>query len=274
MSDDTIQGSTPDAPLARDYPSLVMKRVMRMAAEQGYDGVGWTTGQQQADRYREQLLNGVSDLTYHPVNDTLQVGTPSGGQQQLRVPVSQLADTVGRDNARKLLEDVKPGEPPDLSEYHEETAKLRKELDTIPPGDPREPHIFDLLRSWDYVANTPNVTPGHLTVQDLQVGQRGYSQVYDTQLPSAANKIGRQFGARTQDIDLALPRSNANPNPRGYTEPIHYIPVTPTLRTSALTKGFPLFTQIGAAAAGGAAAKSFKDQMDQRRKSQQAATIH
>lgn len=41
----------PDAPYRDTWHEYVLKRVLRMAAEGGYDKVAWTTGQMQADRY-------------------------------------------------------------------------------------------------------------------------------------------------------------------------------------------------------------------------------
>lgn len=43
--------SVPDAPFRTSWPALAMKRVLRMAAEDGYDRVAWTTGDTQAKRY-------------------------------------------------------------------------------------------------------------------------------------------------------------------------------------------------------------------------------
>lgn len=41
----------PAAPFEKNWHELAMKRMLRLAAEEGYDYVAWTTGEQQADRY-------------------------------------------------------------------------------------------------------------------------------------------------------------------------------------------------------------------------------
>ena len=41
----------PDAPFDKNWHELAMKRMLRYAAENGYDYVAWTTGAQQAERY-------------------------------------------------------------------------------------------------------------------------------------------------------------------------------------------------------------------------------
>ena len=41
----------PAAPFEKNWHELAFKRVLRYAAENGYDFVAWTTGAQQAERY-------------------------------------------------------------------------------------------------------------------------------------------------------------------------------------------------------------------------------
>lgn len=50
----------PDAPFKTTWPEMVMKRLVRYAAENGYDGIGWTTGEQQAERWGDELEDGMS----------------------------------------------------------------------------------------------------------------------------------------------------------------------------------------------------------------------
>jgi hypothetical protein len=45
------KGEIPDAPFKKTWPELGFRRALRWAAENGYDEVAWTTGEQQADRY-------------------------------------------------------------------------------------------------------------------------------------------------------------------------------------------------------------------------------
>lgn len=43
----------PDAPFKENYHEYVLKRLLRMAAEQGYDSIGWTTAQTQDERWND-----------------------------------------------------------------------------------------------------------------------------------------------------------------------------------------------------------------------------
>lgn len=49
---------TPDAPFRDNYTDFVLKRLLRMAAEEGYDAIGWTTAEQQAERWSGEYSEG------------------------------------------------------------------------------------------------------------------------------------------------------------------------------------------------------------------------
>jgi hypothetical protein len=51
--------AVPNAPLKKTWHEFVLKRIITQAAEQGYDRVSWTTGDQQAARYKNALLDKV-----------------------------------------------------------------------------------------------------------------------------------------------------------------------------------------------------------------------
>ena len=52
------KGNVPDAPFRDNYHEYVLKRLIREAAEQDYDSIGWTTAQIQSDRWSEQYAEG------------------------------------------------------------------------------------------------------------------------------------------------------------------------------------------------------------------------
>ena len=48
----------PDAPFKSNYHEYVLKRLIRMAAEEGYDSIGWTTADIQSDRWSDDYAEG------------------------------------------------------------------------------------------------------------------------------------------------------------------------------------------------------------------------
>ena len=51
-------GDVPDAPFKDTYHEYVMKRLVRMAAEEGYDIIGWTPAEIQSERWSEEYAEG------------------------------------------------------------------------------------------------------------------------------------------------------------------------------------------------------------------------
>ena len=50
--------AVPDAPYRNNYHEFVLKNLIRMAAEQGYDSIGWTTADIQSDRWSDEYAEG------------------------------------------------------------------------------------------------------------------------------------------------------------------------------------------------------------------------
>lgn len=48
----------PDAPFRDNYHEFVLKKLIRMAAEQGYDSIGWTTADIQSERWSDEFAEG------------------------------------------------------------------------------------------------------------------------------------------------------------------------------------------------------------------------
>ena len=53
-----INTTAPDAPFKDNYHEYVLKRLLRMAAEQGYDSIGWTTAEIQSKRWSDDFAEG------------------------------------------------------------------------------------------------------------------------------------------------------------------------------------------------------------------------
>ena len=53
-----LGGKVPDAPFKDNYHEFVLKRLIRMAAEEGYDSIGWTTADIQSKRWSDEYAEG------------------------------------------------------------------------------------------------------------------------------------------------------------------------------------------------------------------------
>lgn len=97
----------PDAPFKKTWHEFVFKRIVRMAAEQGYDSVAWTTGDQQAERY--DLSKQISSVSYKPETKELTAFGLDGESAVIDVKAepNEIENYIGKEAAKNLL-DSKP----------------------------------------------------------------------------------------------------------------------------------------------------------------------
>lgn len=163
----------PDAPFKKTWHEFVFKRLVREAAEKGFDKIAWTTGEQQAERYDlskqiDKIV--VTDLAKskgkHPTGgDTgfyLNATSKDGGNAIDRwvKDESELADYIGKEAAEKIL---KP-------EFKSDKYK--------------------------------NFEVNILENADLKIGGEGMKGFYDKILVDFANKFGKKYGAKVTDISV------------------------------------------------------------------------
>lgn len=92
----------PDAPFKKTWHELALKRMIRHAAEIGADRLSWTPGEAQAARY--DLSKSVDKLAYDPRTGHLQGFKDGGMALDNVVPKDKLADFVGKEAAKNILE--------------------------------------------------------------------------------------------------------------------------------------------------------------------------
>jgi len=169
----------PDIPFKKDWHELVGRRMLRWAAEHGYDSLGWTTGEQQAERYN-QILRDVDKIYWDGGGEEgspessaeygLTIKMRNGTERNMTVPKDQLADYLGIQMANKIKDQEKEGK-----------------------------------------------TYGDIAGEGISIGGHGMKGFYDKMLVDFFNKFGKKWGARVQSdeiqtgygIDYKIPSSNA-----------------------------------------------------------------
>jgi len=206
-------GGVPDAPFKDTWYQLALKRVLKHAADNGYERVGLTTGKQQAERFdlSKQISKVMWDketgrLTAYDKNVT---GRRSDGRtviDESGVTESKLSDYIGKEAAQKLIK-----ESPD-----EEGVRFLSGL-------------------------------------DLQVGGEGMKKYYDEIYPKFLDKYGKKWNARVGETQITTDYArdaNGIPAQRPSKESIRYIDITPEMK-GAVSKGQPLFAATPALPLGG-----------------------
>jgi DNA repair protein RadC len=102
----------PNAPFKKTWHELALKRMLRYAVDNGYDGIAWTTGEQQAERYDlSKQLSEVEATKIGPksFNIIARNNVTRGGVGRKIVEQifdsEELPDVVGKDLANKIIAD-------------------------------------------------------------------------------------------------------------------------------------------------------------------------
>lgn len=153
----------PDAPFKKTWAELSVKRILRMAAEKGYQKVGWVTGEMQADRY--DLSKQVDNISYIKQDDgnyrllVEKDGSHLRAPQLESVAPDKLEEVVGKNVAEKILN----GEGQNMAELGHEGVE---EDGSIVPSKAMR-----------------------LAGVDLKVGGEGMKGFYDDILPKTVGKV-------------------------------------------------------------------------------------
>lgn len=95
----------PSAPFEKNWAELAMKRMLRYAAENGYDKVAWTTGDQQAERYNlGAVMTGLKAYkTYSGEYYVMPYNNGAIGEFTKEYTEKELADTFGKELATNII---------------------------------------------------------------------------------------------------------------------------------------------------------------------------
>lgn len=155
---------TPSHPLLKHWQPLILKRLLRMAAEGDYDYLAWTTGEQQAARYdlskqakkitASHSSKGVVYLQIEDINGN-KVSLPSPHIAKDRLP-----EVIGKDLAEKISKEVG-------------TRKDQKNKKEYSAGD-------------------------------LKVGGDWANNLYDQQIPNWLNDYVKKFGSNVEIIKIKV----------------------------------------------------------------------
>jgi hypothetical protein len=211
-----ISGAVPDAPWKKTWPMLAFKRMVRYAAENGFDAISWTPGDVQAERYdlskhlkEVRIEASLIDSPYHSL-----IGVDHRDRPGIDRTISKeddIADYIGKDAAEKLL-----------------------------------------AQEWERNPNGGWIK--RLSGLDLKIGGEGMKGFYDRILPAEVNAFfGKKVWGHGKVVQgeistdsftdgqfekLPLDALNEDGN-----LVVHSLPITPEMRQKALREGMPLFAR-------------------------------
>jgi hypothetical protein len=250
-------GVTP-APFAKTWQDLAMKRMLRWAAEKGYDRITWSTGKIQNERWNlaqyfskiewEKNIRLADDVeqislrTYDLNGDTYNTITSNP---------ENLSDFVGNDIARKIIDDP------------ESTGVLHGEGD-LAVGSQGMQFFYDQLipkgmkkvgKKWGVAPETDYIFTGipgfeGIAVLDttnsfIKVARDKYTGIWDVLKKDDLGNWNMVAGGKgrtpREALDAADWKNLEIVMDKNYTE-VHGMDITPEMRQSIL-RGQPLFDQ-------------------------------
>jgi len=222
------RNAVPDAPFKKSWHELALKRMLRRAAEEGYERLSWTPGDAQAARY--DLSKTIDKLFFmHNSDGTFDLrAQPKGGftmELGKSVPADKLPDMVGKEMAKKLVEQEK-GKGGNFSG-----------LDLKVGGEGMKGFYDNIIpKSIEKLGKEFGVKVQKLekSLPKFAVYQRINKISPDFENAAEARAWGKEHGFEGK----ATVRESVEGNPHS----LYYIDIPQSLRDAALRKGFPLFS--------------------------------
>lgn len=225
-----------------NYASLALKRMIRWAAEHGYDRIAWPPGQVHADRY--SLARQVSKLEYLPEEQMLRAYDPQGAMIIGRtVPPNELGGMVGQEVAQKLLaQPAHPGPydaPMQTLEgqgLHVGGEGMKGFYDQILPAVAQK-----LGKKFGARVGETEITRGGDRSYVVLDQDRNVVATFRTQ--READREARRL--RNRDAQWGNNDYYAVPQDRGMDAmTVHSMDITPSMRESVVRQGQPLFAGV------------------------------
>jgi hypothetical protein len=197
----------PSAPFKTSWPMLAMRRMIRYAAENGYDKIAWTTGEMQAERY--DLSKQVDEISYTPHDKVLKA--KRGGKTVIEqiTEQSELSSYVGKEAAKRLIDGISERNPFEPSILSGGDLKIGGEgmkafYDRILPNE-----VNKFVKKWG----------GRVGETKVQAGETNEMLPRDQQTEE-------KWFADKRPIRIAVPS----------------LDITPAMRESVMAEGVPMFS--------------------------------
>uniref|UniRef100_UPI0040571F8D ADP-ribosyltransferase-containing protein n=1 Tax=Alistipes sp. TaxID=1872444 RepID=UPI0040571F8D len=157
-----IDRMVPEAPFEKNWAELSMKRMLRYAAENGFDKVAWTTGEQQAERY--DLSKQIDAIGYRTL-------TGKNGEQRYNISAYRDGNTI-------------------LNNIYDSEAEIERYYGK------------DIARKIVNGEGEKSGSETTLSGLDLKVGGQGMQGFYDKMLVEFMNKYGKRWGVKVGEVTM------------------------------------------------------------------------
>ena len=256
---------------SNNWIDLMMKRLVRWAAETGFDEISWTTGKQQVERWQSGLRRAVDSVEWGP-------GTPVESQtERLMAESGELGKIVksfgddpgdiriiGKKNNGNVFDEAFDAQGMSIKELQGQKRSIAE--------------VFGESVAKQIKAEKT----GKIDSENLTIGGEGFKSVYDRMMPQAMKRLGKKFKTKPKEGRIStseggyedavlgrwdtkleaenyaikwrqdrpnapMPEIHYNPLQKTYDvlaspqTKVHSMEITPEMKRSVMKKGQPLF---------------------------------
>ncbi len=227
-----VPGGVPDAPFTKTWDDLVLKRMVRYSAENGYDQIAWTTGKMQAERY--DLAKFVDRVDYLPSTGNLNAFKDGKIVMSEVATPQKLQDYIGKEAADRLL-----NRPTNIVSHGSDRWNQISGIDLQVGGEGMK-GFYDkiLVEKADKLGKKWGAKVGEtqIPVTHPATAWQGYEL---QRLPDG--RIGVMRDGLVVDRFDTMAEAQKATSKITKTETVHSLPITPAMRESVLREGQPLF---------------------------------
>jgi len=205
----TMTHAAPNAPLKQTdrWAMLGMKRMIQWAAENGFDKIAWTPGEEQAKRY--DLSKQIESIRWTKKPDGYRIDAFKDGRAIItkeNLSDAALEEHVGKEIAQKIIkgEGAFAGSNYDTEMWGEGNVGLLKNI-------------------------------------DLRIGGDGMKSFYDGILKNETEKYIKKFGSKVGQTEI-FPAGETDFY-RGENLKVPAFDITPEMRSAVKAKGQPLYSK-------------------------------
>jgi hypothetical protein len=243
----------PDAPFKKTWHEMALRRMLKYASENGYDGVSWTPGEDQNKRY--SLSHQVDKIAVPMVKEdgsrSVRIDPKGGGNNAFKMMVApdgtvdgsynasqftgkKLDEVVGKDMAQKIME---AKEPIDFEGKGLEVggSGMKGFYDKIVPD-----YLNKFGKKWG------------AKVGETKIGVEQYSEPFDPSKAKVLERAPGVFQVWAENSSGVRQVRGGNFDTReeaegyaksGGAKTVQYLPITPEMRKSVAEEGVPLFNR-------------------------------
>ena len=220
----------PDAPFKKNWHELALKRMIQHAAENGYDSIAITPGEEQAKRYG--LSKHVGMVSYNPDEQHFQAFKPNRETliNEKGASPERVSELIGKDAATRLM-----SAPAQMGHHFLEGEDLNV-------GGEGMKGFYDKM--------VPKFLNQFGKKYGAQVGKTSLStktgkhDIYGPEGDLLKTLHGDDRAGEAQDFASRYPGSQTKFTP-GEQTTLHSFPITPEMRQDVMKNGIPMYAEGG-----------------------------